>query len=254
MPRVRVRRLAALAVTTLAPSFALAHNPQIQIVNENGKIVTRGLFADGPYQSHTAGQRAYAIPLVQRTLGDANDGWYAAPNHASYPFAGPGAALVDGHFAAGSNLKVEFVGGLKLWNGSAFVDPGAEQLAVSSSALFTPTTATTDAAPFPQIALSAVTAAHDEHKTLRWRLLGDGASPNTPSDDGVYLAGFRLTSDQPGVAPSDPYYFLLSKNAPAPDQAAALAFVNANLVPEPAAGLMVAIVCGHALAIRRRRH
>jgi hypothetical protein len=253
MSPVRVRRFVALAVTTLAPSAALAHNPQVQIVNENGKIFTRGLFADGPYQSPTAGQRAYAIPLVQRALGDANDGWYAAPNQATYPFAGPGVALVDGNFAAGSNLRVEFVDGLKLWNGSAFADPGTEQLAVSTSALFTPTTVTTDAAPYSQIALSAVTAAHDEHKTLRWRLLGDGAAPNTASDDGVYLMGFRLTTNQPGVAPSDPYYFVLSKNASAPDQAAALAFVNATLVPEPAAALTLSTLACLTLRRRQRR-
>jgi hypothetical protein len=229
---------------------ASAHNPQIQIGINHNKVVTHGLFLDEPYQTPTPPQRVYQIPLGQRSLADANDGWYAEPNHAVYPYAGPGVTLIDGNFAANSILKVTFLDGLKTWNGSGFVDPGTEQIGASTVATFTPSVLTTNSGPFNSLSLAAVTATAGEHKTIRWRLLGDGVSPNTPSEDGVYLLSLQLSTDQPGIAPSDPYFFLLGKNATAADQSAALSYVNANLVPEPGA-LAVAGIC-LALALRRR--
>jgi hypothetical protein len=247
-PRRFVNVLAVVCLGALARD-ARAHNPQIQIGITDNKIVTHGLFLDEPYQAPTPPQRVYQIPMGQRSLADANDGWYAEPNHAVYPFAGPGVALLDGSFAAGSILKVTYLDGLKLWNGSGFADPGTEQIGASTSATFAPSVLTKDSVPFDALSLSAVAATAGEHKTIRWRLFGDGSSPNTPSDDGVYLLKLQLSTDQPGIAPSDPYFFLLSKNAPAADQSAALAYVNANLIPEPAT---LAIVAAISVALTRR--
>lgn len=241
-------KLALMAFLAMTPVCAWAHNPQIQIGVTDGKIVTHGLFLDEPYQDPTPPQRVYQIQMGQRSLGDADDGWYAEPNHDKYPYAGPGAALIDNNFAANSILKVSLLDGLKIWNGSTFVDPGAEQIAVSTSSLFTGSVLTSDTGPFGSISLAAVTGAAGDHKTLRWRLLGDGISPNTSSDDGVYLLKLQLSTDEAGIVPSDPYYFLLNKNASAEDLTGAFAAASV-LVPEPAA---LGIVALGGLLWRRR--
>ena len=251
MSSIKFQLSSTAAALVFAPLAALAHGPQVQIGINNGKLVTTALFADEPYQGFAPARRLYEIPLTHRTLADANDGWYAQPN-ATYPITGPGIALLDGQFAAGSKLTVNFVSGLKRWDGTAFVDPGDEQLAVSTTAAFTTSVLTKDAGPFNGIMTAAVTAAAGEHKTLRWRLLGDGVSPGATSDDGVYLVGLQLATDQPGVAASDPYYFLLRKDASAGDRAAALGAATA-LVPEPTgAAATTAVAAAAGLACRRR--
>ena len=51
------------------------------------------------------------------------------------------------------------------------------------------------------------------HASLRFAILGDGTDPLSVEPDGVYLVGMQLTSTQSGLAASDPYYFVLYKNA-----------------------------------------
>lgn len=255
MRSIRRIKFVVVAVAGLAPVSAMAHNPQIQIGIANGKIVTNGLFtapdpANIDYQLPSAGQRIFSMPMGQRSLADANDGWYAEPNHANWPYAGPGVALLNGQFAVGSKLTVTYLDGLKIWDGSGFVDPGTEQVAVATSATFATSVLTKDVGPFNGVTPAAVSGAADEHLTLRWRLLGDGVSPNTASDDGVYLLKLQLSTDQAGIGASDPYYFLLNKNASAGDQAGAVAAVTA-LVPEPGA-LGIVGLAGLWLGRRRR--
>jgi hypothetical protein len=86
-------------------------------------------------------------------------------------------------------------------------------------------------------------------------------SPNTPSDDGVYLLTLRLLTDEAGVTESMPYYFLLNKNASPGEAAAALAYLNAHLVPDaiPAASqwgmlaMTLALLTSATLLLRGRR-
>jgi hypothetical protein len=243
------RLAVAIWLIGLASAGVSAHGPQIQIGISNSQIITHGLFLDEPYQAATPAQRVYEIPLAQRALSDANDGWYAQPN-AAYSFTGPGIALLDGNFVTGSVLSLAFTDGLKIWNGSGFVDPGTEQIDAYRGATHTAGAVTTDAGPFNSYSFTAVAGTADEHKTAFWRLLGDGLSPNTASDDGVYLLSLRLVTDQNGIAASAPYYFLLNKNASTVDESAALSYVNANLVPEPVAGILIAI--GGLVATSRR--
>jgi len=242
----------AICVVASAATAALAHGPQIQIGVADNTIVTHALFSDEPYQAATLAQRVYEIPMVQRSLSDVNDGWYAQPNTA-YAFTGPGIALLDGQFGVGSVLSLTFVDGLKWWNGSAFIDPGSEQLDAYRGATHTAGAATTDAAPFASYSFTAVSGGADEHKTAFWRLLGDGGSPNTPSEDGIYLLSLQLRSDQIGIAPSAPLYFLLNKNGMDADATAALSYVGTYLVPEPAPAPLMGIAAVAMLMHRRIR-
>ncbi len=235
----------SLVLAAVCTATASAHGPQIQVGIQSGQIVTRALLPDEPYNgSMTPNQRVYEIPMAQRNLSDANDGWYAQPN-SSFAFTGPGIATALGGFGTGSILSLTFTEGLTIWNGSGFVDPGTEQMDVYRGSAHVAGAITSDAGPLQSFSFTALTNTGDEHKTAFIRLLGDGVSPNTPSDDGIYLLGLQLTSDQAGVEPSDPYYFLLNKNGSAADASAALAYVNTHIVPEPEAlGYMAIVLCG----------
>lgn len=218
---------------------AAAHGPQIQITNDNNKIVTRDLHLDGPYSTALSSPRSLYVMPVKPDGGV----WYSRPNGELDPIlnlpafpSGPGLAygydLADGAgpqaFEAGSVLSLEFTAGLKRFNGVSFVDAGATQLKAfrgSNPDITTPDAnfaVTTDSGPFDSLSLAAVAANYggatpllgaEIHSGLRFALLGDGASPTSASPNGVYLLSMRLSSTQAGLAPSDEYYFLLNKNA-----------------------------------------
>jgi hypothetical protein len=211
----------------LSCTSASAHGPQIQITGETGKIVTREIIHDDPYSdSLTKPKSVYVIPMAQL-----NGVWYSQPNdeidpilmQAEFP-SGPGLAYgydqVDGGpqvFAAGSTLSENFIAGLKRWDGSSFVDPGTEQFGAFAGPQTAPAdqAITSDSGPFAGITFPAIPAGYDEdaHVEARFRLLGNGTNPLTSSQDGVYLVSLQVTSSQGGLASSDPFYFVLRKNA-----------------------------------------
>jgi hypothetical protein len=258
----------------LAASSSFAHGPQIQLTIDNNKLVTRQLHQDGDYSlALTAPKSVYVMPMA-----DFNGAWHSRPNNAllagipEFP-SGPGLAYgydqADGGdraFAAGSVLSVEFTDGLKLWNGASFVDAGAAQLKGfrgSDPAISTPAAnfaVTSDAGPFDSVSLAAISATYnaEAHASLRWALLGDGTSPTSASPDGVYLVSMKLTSTQDGLAPSDPYYFVLSKNASSESVTAAVSSLGiapalVQVVPEPGTFVMLALAGVGVVAARRRK-
>jgi hypothetical protein len=271
--RARCIALGLLLAAATAP--ASAHGPQIQITNDNNKLATRRLLQNEPYSAMKPATSVYVIPM--RPL---NGAWYVQPNNkvdpillqAEFP-SGPGLAYGSDQadtgpraFEAGTHFNENFVDGLKWWNGSAFADPGAEQIgAFRGSALGTADQATTsDSSPFAGIAYPSISAFYiaDEHSSARFRLLGNGTDPLNPSKDGVYLLSLQLTSTQIGLAPSDPFYFVLRKNAADDVVAAALNALLANkgispsrvqFVPEPASVLLVAAGAISLATIRRAR-
>jgi len=262
---------------------AFAHGPQIQVTSDNGKIVTRQLILDGPYSnSLTAPTSVYVMPIL-----DFNGVSYSRPNGTidsilgvpTFP-SGPGFAygydLADGgtqSFDAGSVLSLTFTGGLRRWDGVAFVDAGATQLKAFRGSVATISNPpenfaiTSDAGPFDNVALPAVAANYgsegaEVHVSLRFALLGDGADPLSASPDGIYLLSMQLASTQAGLALSEPFYFVLNKNAPLNATAAAVNSLGAAAsavqwvnVPEPgtAAFAIMALVTGWGAGIRRNR-
>lgn len=182
---------------------------------------------------------------------------------------------------AGTNFSYKLIDGLKQWNGSAWVDPGAEQLQIfrgDGTGAFTGTTvnaitsdSATDAAPVT-MSLSGISsttkpgATSVPHSSVSFRLLGDGASPAVEADNGIYLLSLRYTSTATigttgtPVADSDPFYFVMDKSGGfgnAISAANALAAANGiplsqvQVIPEPAS-LGVLAVVGAAFARRRR--
>jgi hypothetical protein len=271
----------ALAISAaLAASPASAHGPQIQITNDNNKIVTRELLLEEPYSaSLTPRKSVYVMPL--REFGGV---WYSRPNNVSsatipgapeYP-SGPGLAwgydTIDGGpqaFAEGSVLSVAFTDGLQRWNGTMFADAGATQLKAfrgSNANVTSPPenfAITSDAAPFDSVSLAAIAANYEAgaHGSLRFALMGDGASPSSTSADGVYLVAQQLGSTQSQLNPSDPFYFVLHKNAAMQDIVAAVQSLGVApalvqwVVPEPsgvAFGAMGVVIFAKFRGRRRR--
>ena len=61
---MRVACLCSVFVLRSLPAAASAHGPQIQITNDNNKIVTRALHQDGDYSlALTAPKSVYVMPL-----------------------------------------------------------------------------------------------------------------------------------------------------------------------------------------------
>ena len=279
---MRARTFALALSAALATSPALCHGPQIQITEDNQKIVTRELHLDGPYSTAlTSPKSVYVMPLLPL------DGvWYSRPNNTpsttipglpEFP-SGPGLAygydLADGGpqaFAQGSVLSIGFADGLKRWNGSMFADAGATQLKgfrgsnVNISSPPENFAITSDSGPLDSVSLAAVAAGYggdgvEVHGSLRFALLGDGSSATSASSDGVYLLTMQVSSTQSGLSSSDPYYFVLNKNAAAGDVAAAVQSLGIApalvqwIVPEPASAKLVAIgAIGFVQLCRRRR-
>jgi hypothetical protein len=252
---------------------AFAHGPQIQLTRDNDTIATRRLFREAPYGSQlTPPTNVYVIPLLE-TGGV----WYARPNNvpsSTIPgiptyLSGPGIAYgydqEDGgprDFAAGFRFELKLIDGLQWWDGTAFVDPGLEQIeaylssgtpAVTSD-LLTPATPAT-------LAFGTVSASYnaEAHSGTSYRLLGDGANGASASDDGVYLLSMVVASTEPGLAPSSPVYFVLHKNASAADVESAVSSLGVALslvqyVPEPVtAPLLTACLAWWASRASNRR-
>jgi len=274
---MRLMRILGYALVVVAPCSAIAHGPQIQITGDTGKIVTRALLPDGRYGQITGEKSVYVIPLKEN-LGV----WYTRPNGeinivTNLPefYSGPGIAYgsaydpanpTDVDFAIGSQIRLTFLDGLKLWNGATFQNAGATELEAFRGSFTVPsaTARSSDAGPFSSLAFDPVNYAGEGtevHQTARFRLLGDGASPTSSSSDGVYLAQMHFTTNQVGVDSSDPFYFVMHKNVSRStvDAAVASLAIAPNLVqfvPEPASNALAA--CGLLMGLntrrRRRRH
>jgi hypothetical protein len=274
----------ALAVVAmLAAETAIAHGPQIQLTNDGGKIVTRQIYEDPPYSTTLSPPTSV---YVMRLL-DFDGVLYSRPNNeidpilnvAAFP-SGPGFAygydLADGGpqlFQSGSTLTLGFTSGLKRWDGAAFVDAGATQLKAfrgSNVNITSPSenfATTSDSGPFDTLALPTVLTNYgpdgaEVHASLRFAMLGDGADPLSATPDGVYLVGLQMSSSQPGLAPSDPYYFVLYKNVSSAAVSSAVESLGVPVgqvqwttVPEPTAAtcLLVGAALVRAGSFRRLR-
>ena len=83
----------------------------------------------------------------------------------------------------------------------------------------------------------------------------DGLDPQTgdltPPPTGVYILEAELATQQPGVLDSDPIYVVFGVGANDAEIDAAVDFLEANVIPEPAAASLLAVAGG--LVLRRRR-
>jgi hypothetical protein len=269
---MRATFIALCSVLALSPLPVLAHGPQLQLTREGNQIVTRGIFVEEPYTTLTDPTRVYVIPLIET-----QDVWYSRPNNkpsSTSPglpeyLSGPGLAYgydqVDGGaraFASGFRFELNLIDGLQWWNGAAFVDPGLEEIEAfrsSGSAITNDMLTAVTPARMPYGNVSATYNA-GAHSSASFRMLGNGSSSTVEGDNGVYLLSMNYASTEPGLAASEPFYFLLHKNADDSDVAAAVSGLLSSAdidpsflqyVPEPGSALLMTL-CAGALWIRRR--
>jgi hypothetical protein len=281
------RKFACACAMVCVAGSLYAHGPQIQITADSGKIVTRSILND-VYEPLTTPKSVYVMEVL-----DYRGVWYARPetklnppDHATAPgqptyYSGPGLAYGLGlTFAEGNSFSINFNTGLKLWNGASFGDPGSTALQYyrggsigASGQLINPTASivTSDGGASPLLTFAAIAAGYagEAHSTARLRFLGDGTTTPAGSGpqvgtvasepaDGVYLASLILSSDEAGLADADPYYFVMHKNVPWSEVAAAVgsldvpnSAVQVLGVPEPAAIVLAALALA-GTATRRR--
>jgi hypothetical protein len=279
----RALALCALCWWRVAPVYA--HGPQLQIDSVAGKIVTREILND-IYTPLTDPKTVYVMPVL-----DYRGVWYARPETAVHPpghllagqptyYSGAGLAYGVGQtFSIDSSFSLHFDAGLTRWNGSSFVDAGPTQLEAYrggsiglSGELINPSASaiSSNLVPFAQLDFAPIAAGydHEAHSTARLRFLGDGTTSvagagttaTEPADD-IYLATFVVTSTQPGLAPSDPFHFVMHKNAQWGDVLAAVKSLGVAPdrvqllgVAEPSTFALTGIaVAALSCAIRRSR-
>ena len=252
--RARTFVIALILSTVCEATFA--HGPQMQVTLDNNKITTRRIL-DDDYTSAgvTPATSVYVIPVLPVTFVGQPVARVKPVNEQTF---GPGVAYgydqLDGgapDFTAPFSLHVA---GLEIWDGTSFAPTGAEQLGLlqASGNVNPDSTKTTVAGTDLAVAVSATYTA-TAHSSIRYSLLGDGNDPYAASRDGVYLATLQLSGTQsPAITPSDPYYFVLNKNASPEALSAAIGSLGVALgmiqiIPEPAAALLA--ICGVMLGI-----
>ena len=278
------------ACAVLCASSANAHGPQLQITADSTsggtKIVTRQILPGNAYSTTnglTVPASIYVMPAnpvtflgtpVARLQPLGTQTFGPGFTYGYDQFANPGGARP---FTADLTLQV---GELKIWNGSAFVATGDEQLglAATSGNVVVDSVSTVGGGTVNlPIAIAKdvstqVTNYHtDAHSSVRYQLLGNGTTANettAPSRDGVYLVSLLLagTQSSPSLVASDPFYYIVSKNVGSSDLvnvvnsfaasqgiAAGLVQYAPTVVPEPSAALLVALGCIGIVAPRVRR-
>jgi hypothetical protein len=279
---MRATTIALAAAIALGSLPAFGHGPQIQITKDpNGEIITRRIMntvANAYPDVLTPQTSVYVMPLTNRADGV----WRAMPNNSRLPngdpeFLGwPGFMYGHGYdtvsnpepFPVGSRFILGFTDGLKDWNGSAFDDAGSTELEAYRGPSNAPTALakTSDSGPFQNLlfpgaaGLSFTAEGNDTHNSIHFRMLGDGTSLDSPLADGIYLLTLQVDNNSASVTPSDPYFFVLHKDADAAELSEAVASLGfaadaVQVIPEPGA-LMLALagmlgVCGSTRVGRR---
>lgn len=275
----------AFCLISAASSAVFAHGPQIELTRNatTGKIETRDV-----YDTHAAPtvipgpvRSAYVLPVAA-----SGDLYFVRPDQSSNVitgqpnyFSGPGIAYQYASSLAGtnweytgsgtlpnlqnSNFAFNFSNGLKRWNGSAFVDPGTEQIYAYRGTYGDPSVVSTTTADFGTQSLalaSIVSQSGNSHSTVGYQLVGDPSNATVVPKDGIYMLSTTISSTAAGVGESDLFRFLFYKNASQQDAtAAALSLglspgqIQAYAVPEPATFGLAGAALGVVLTLRRRR-
>jgi len=209
----------AAACAVAAPAAGQLHDLDIiPTVDPEGAIVTNRVVTTGEGQSLVP-DRVFDADLVE---------------FFGFPFTeDPGVNSAVNTFQPFTIVRLSIVDALRLWDGSSFdnvatdpTDPNTfitMEVDFGSTVIESPTTpgARVEAIQF------AVSSLGDLHVHP-----GNTLPQNAP--DGVYLLAFDLTSDEAGLAPSEPYYIVYNFNRTQDEQDEAIQWVRDNLLtPTP---------------------
>lgn len=234
---LHIRTFVLVGSTVLAglyaqPAAAQLHAGDVELDVINGKIVT-GSHVDGP-----GGEFFDPNFVFEAELGE------LIPNEVDEP----GFDNEVGTFPPGSSLTFHLLDTLRKWDGNDFDLIPTETMGVAFGSSLGPVT--TPLVPSIVDGFSLNVASDGSwHRHFDFLL-------NSPQSTGIYLLTMGLSSSDPGLRASDPFFIVFNQNDSEANHEAALEYVSANLVvPEPSTGVLAAmgvLLLGGA-AWRRRR-
>jgi len=235
-----------LTVTLSAITPAQAHHVDIRPYIAGGKIRIGSAELDG----------STVIPLTNDTRVFGSEFGEDDPGQ---PFLSqdPGFLSESGAFPGGAGNYVGFdvLAGLAYWTGSGFgAVPAGESLQITKGSQSINVSASSVAGFY----FGIIASNEDLHEHLSFELLGADGNPN-PGDGieptpGVWLLEMTLHPNMSGVDSSAPFWIVFNSGGEdfEADHQAAIAWVESNLVPEPASAFLLTI--GIALIARRTRN
>ena len=234
-------RIALFTLVALAPTFARA-DFDVRPFVQNGQIMTGG-HDDG------TGEDIPATHAFGYAFGEDPNDPYFTQDPGFNAEAGSG-------LPPGSQLTFNILSNLKYWNGTGSpmfsATPSTESLEFNFGAQ-TRYVFSTSAAQ-AGFALQTVTSDGASHRHLNAFLnASDGnsdASDGVVAPDGVYAVRLQLASSNASTRASDPFYVVYGSGVSDDAVDAAVTFLNASSVPEPATLATLALA---AVALRRRR-
>jgi hypothetical protein len=241
----------SLIVLALSPAASRAQHADVVPRVENGRIVTGG-------HDDATGEEFPHLRVFGYDFGeDPLDPYFASDPGFN---ADPGSGLPGGsqhRFNIPSATAARLPANLSYWDGTgdvAFAAPASgETLRINLGSQ--DVTAGAGMGALPGFAIATAASDGSLHRHLNALLNGSDGN-NDPSDgsppaDGIYLLAMELTSSDPAVAPSLPFYLVYNNGLSKEVHDAAIDYVSTNIVPEP--GLGASALLGACLLLAKRR-
>lgn len=262
MKRICLISTFAIATMGLGATAAMADvhfdiSPQLV----NGQIVTNGVThssTENPWTGEAAAAAKYYQPAMRvygYELGEdplfpteTNDPGINNEAGTYVLESGSTISLTGTDLPLGSVLSFTILSDLQYWNGAGFeAVPDAESLTITYGSTREAGAGTGVLSPLP---VKTFTSSSTIHLHLEAELLGNGGTFTDPLA-GIYMFQARLDSSDASVASSLPIWIVYNFGMDEDDHEAAIDYVNANLVPEPASLMLLGL--GGVALLRRRR-
>ena len=206
---LRFTMFSAAACLTLTQAAAAQIHRDVNLLIEDGKLVTGAVNFDLPGDPVEPGARVFSATLGEGIAHFTDDPGFNAPG---------------GTFDSGTNVGFDILDALWKYNETTqrFDIVPAETLFVGLSVL-SRTTPTTPATTVTGFNFAAIGGSGGMHQHINFFL-------NAPQGDGIYLYISRITSDDASIEHTDPIYVLFNESLDPVVLDEAIQVVEANIV------------------------